>query len=269
MDDDADRETLLASIAEIRGDIAQTVARIEELNQQVIPQIKTDFWVKIGVWRVRLLKEQLAARRAKRRYAMARASMNSNKPIDGEAIDKALDREFADWRRQVAEQAKSMDAWLRRRDRSSPMHADKARELKRLFRKLARRLHPDLYPGDRKRAEYYAMAQHALADGSLDMLRALDAATMDMTDDERFDGLTDDELRMEIELLNGRLDAVRDRLLQLTSTEPYTLAERLRDPEWVSGQVAGLRGRIDECMASRRHYDGRYEDLLNEERKRR
>ncbi|KFI92079.1 DnaJ-like protein [Bifidobacterium stellenboschense] len=260
------RRELVAHITRLRADLSETLARMDEIRQQVIPRIKADYATKIGVWNVRRVKAELAARRAKRRYAMARARVNRGESVEPEAITKALDAEFADWRRMMDEKMRTLNALLRWRSGRQRMTAGKAGELNRLFRRLARRFHPDLFPGDEQRAQYYEMACNALANGDLEMLRALDVATADWTDDVDYGRLTADELAGEIELLEDRLSSCRGDLNRMVSTEPYTLRAKLDDPEWVSGVVGGLRARVEAFEREKTHYDEAYDRLIKEDR---
>ena len=257
---------LIDEIARLRTDIAQILARIEEIRQQEIPQIKADYATTIGVWNTRLITMQLEARRAKRRCALARMSVNHGATVDAEAITRQLDEEFKQWRQQAVEERRRLRDLLRWRSSRSPMEPSKSKELNRLFRSLARRFHPDLFPGDDTRADYYAMACNALANGDLALMQALDAATADMTDHVDYSRLTTDELRIERELLEQHLSACKASLDELTSTEPYTLRERLADPDWVSSVVDGLRTRVEEFSKEKAHYDGLYEHMVKEAR---
>lgn len=267
-----DRETMqltaesMRRIRDLRAAIARTLARIDEIRQQEIPQIKADYATKIGVWRTRLIKAELAVRRAKRRNALARMSTNQGKPVDAEAVTKQLDAEFAQWKQRIARETRQLNDLLRWHSGMRPMGPAKSKELNRLFRKLARRFHPDLFPGDEERADYYAMAQNALAHGDLELMRALDVATMDMADDVDYSRLTIDELQAECELLEDRLKDCETRLDKLTSTEPYTLRARLADPEWVSATVNVLRTQVETCEREQGRYDEIYERLAKGDR---
>lgn len=267
-----DRKTMqltaesMRRIRDLRAAIARTLARIDEIRQQEIPQIKADYATKIGVWRTRLIKAELAVRRAKRRNALARMSANQGKPVDAEAVTKQLDVEFAQWKQRIARETRQLNDLLRWHSGMRPMGPAKSKELNRLFRKLARRFHPDLFPGDEERADYYAMAQNALAHGDLELMRALDVATVDMADDVDYSRLTIDELQAECELLEDRLKACETRLDKLTSTEPYTLRARLADPEWVSATVNVLRTQVETCEREQGRYDEIYERLVKEDR---
>lgn len=253
---------LMAGIGRLRDAIARVLADIEHIEQQVNPRIQDDYAVKIGVWDVRLAKAALAARRSKRRLALAQAHANRHEPIDADAIERRLDEELAAWRHRLREQARDIDRMLDRRSRSQPMGAMESREVRHLFRRLARRFHPDLHPGDAERARYYGMAQRALATGDLDTLRAIDVATAGMADGAGLDRLTDDELRLETELLRDQLAACERRRDSVMSSKPYTLRELLDDPEWVSARVGERRARVEAHEAEAAKCDRRYEALV-------
>lgn len=257
---------LIGRITRLRADLSETLARMDEIRRQVIPRIKADYATTIGVWNVRLVKAELAARRANRRYAMARARANRGEPVSSEEITKALDVEFLDWKRTVDERMRRLNALLSWRSGTHPMPADKAGELRKLFRRLARRFHPDLYPGDEERAHYYEMACDAFEHGDLVVMDVLDIATADLAEGVDYSRLTTDELAGEIELLEDRLTSCRHDLDKMLSTEPYTLRAKLDDPEWVSGTVDGLRTRVEAFEREKAHYDEMYDRLIKEDR---
>lgn len=51
---------------------------------------------------------------------------------------------------------------------------------------------------------------------------------------------------------------------RLTATEPYTLRDKLDDPEWVSATVTDLRIRVEAFERERSHYTEAYEQLIEE-----
>lgn len=250
-------------ISELRTSIAEALSRIDEIRQQEIPQIKADYATRIGVWNARLLKAELAARRAKRQHAMARASVNRGERADAASITKQLDAELKEWNLQIIKETRRLNALLLWSSDTVTMGPDAARQLNRLFRRLARRFHPDLFPGDKERAQYYEIACNALSKGDLEMLQALDVATADMTDID-YGRLTEEELAGEIELLEEQLATCENRLRRLTATEPYTLRDKLDDPEWVSATVTDLRIRVEAFERERSHYTEAYEQLIKE-----
>ncbi len=262
---EASRRSLIGRSTRLRVAIAETLAHIEEVRQQEIPQIKADYATKIGVWNARLITAQLAARRAKRRCALARVFSNQGRTVNATHITRQLDEEFAEWKQRVAQETTRLRHLLKWRGGMRPMNPAKANELNKLFRRLARRFHPDLYPGDEERADYYATAQNALACGDLEVLRALDVATAHMADGVDYSRLTVDELMVECELLEDHLASCKAKLAEMTSTEPYTLRDKLADPEWVSATVDGLRTRVEAFEREQARYDEEYRRLVKED----
>ena len=69
-------EELKSAIREVRSDILDIVTQIEDIKLQQLPQIYADYAVKIGCWEKELLEAEVAACRAKRRYAIIQAQVN-------------------------------------------------------------------------------------------------------------------------------------------------------------------------------------------------
>ena len=63
--------TILEQISEARGRIADMLLEIDDIVLQVNPQIQADYATKIGYLENDLLKWQIAARRSRRRFALA------------------------------------------------------------------------------------------------------------------------------------------------------------------------------------------------------
>ena len=69
-------EELRRAIREVRSDILDIVTAIEDIKLQQIPQIYSYYALKIGCWEKELLEAEVAACRAKRRYAIIQAQVN-------------------------------------------------------------------------------------------------------------------------------------------------------------------------------------------------
>lgn len=64
-------------ISEARARIAELLLETDNIVLQVNPHIEAEYATKIGYLENDLLKWQIAARRSKRRYALAQARVNS------------------------------------------------------------------------------------------------------------------------------------------------------------------------------------------------
>ena len=257
------REELAAEVRAAREGMLDIVARMDDIVLQQNPRIVSDYAVKVGVWENKLLESQIAARRAKRRFELAQASANRGEAVDDVRLEAVLDGEFEQWQAQLSAAVAGYEAALEHQLGSRAMTPAESKELKRLYRILAKRLHPDLNPDDPERARYFELAQRAYENGNLDALRSIEVATAvfgPFEADVEVEGA--DELNAELALLQAQLALLHEKLETLVHERPYCLGELLDDPSWVAGQVQGLKDHIAQTQETTKTYEQRLADLL-------
>ncbi len=249
-------------ISEARARIASLLLEIDDIVLQVNPRIEAEYATKIGYLENDLLKWQIAARRARRRYALAQACANAGDSFEKDEFESQLDEELEEWESLLA---KSVEAFLDAAERyagSRPMSPADAHELKRLHRELIKRLHPDLHPGQPGAAmRFFRVAQAAYENGDLDVLRSVAVATEGMGEEDVCAGLTGDEVSIELELVLAHERVIVQQLEELKRSNPYALKEKLEDGAWVVRRTAELKNQIEEQKAATRAYDERFADL--------
>ena len=260
----------LKEIEEARARIAGLLLEIDNIELQVNPQIEAEYATKIGYLENDLLKWQIAARRAKRRLALAQARANRGMPFEANEFEAQLDDELSDWERLLA---RSMETFLEAVECaacSRPLSPAEARELKSLHRELIKRLHPDLHPGQPEEAErFFKVAQAAYENGDLNVLRSVAVATEGMGEEETAVDMTEDEAAIELELVLAHERVVQQRLEEIKRSNPYALKEKLEDGEWVIGRTTELKRQIEEQKTATHAYDERFRELVernNDER---
>ena len=259
--------TILEQISEARGRIADMLLEIDDIVLQVNPQIKADYATKIGYLENDLLKWQIAARRSRRRFALAQARANSGEAVTADGFEAQLDEELAQWESVLASSVESFLQAVERMAGSKPLSPSESRELKRLHRELIKRLHPDLHPGQSdEQLRFFMVAQAAFEQGDVQVLRSVAVATEGMDDAEGFghdEALSQDEASAELELVLAHERVVEERLRDLKGSNPYALKAKLDDGEWVIRRTSELKGQIEEQKAAARAYDERFEELLS------
>lgn len=256
-------EELRNAIREVRSDILDIVTRIEDIKLQQLPQIYVDYAVKIGCWEKELLEAEVAARRAKRRYALALTQTNQGRAPDYKKIEAQLDEELSAWTQKAEEANEAYEQALAWRMGRVTMPEVDAKEMHAVYRTLMKRLHPDVHVGeDEKRAGYFVIAQKAYQDGDIAVLRSLEVAT------RRFDPKDDlaeeedvEALATELELQQIERSAMEKQLNELESCEDMQLGKLLQDPEWASSRAMELRESIKEWERTQREYDSRMAKL--------
>lgn len=249
-------------ISEARASIVELLLQIDIIVLQVNPHIEAEYATKIGYLENDLMKWQIAARRAKRRLALAQARVNSGKGFEPGEFEAQLDEELAEWERLLAS---SVEAFLEAAEctaKSRPLSPSESRELKELHREIIKRLHPDLHPGQHvDAARFFAVAQAAYENGDLNTLRAVAVATEGMNDDPDDIELSEDEAAIELELVLAHKRVVEQRLKELKRSNPYALKEKLEDGEWLISRTSELKRQINEQKAAAKAYDARFRAL--------
>ena len=255
--------TIASQIVEARAKIADLLLEIDYIVLQANPRIEAEYATKIGYLENDLLKWQIAARKARRRFTLAQARANSGESFAPDEFDAQLDEELAEWEGLLAA---SVTAFLEAAERmagSKPLSPSDAREVKQLHRELIKRLHPDLHPGQSHEAErFFMVAQAAYENGDLQALRAVAVATEGMGEEAVNEEMPDDEAAAELELVLAHERVLEQQVEELKSRNPYALGEKLADGEWVIRRTSGLKGQIEEQKAAAKAYDERFRALV-------
>ena len=252
-------------IYDTRARIADLLLKIDYIELQENPQIKTEYATKIGYLENDLLKWQIAARRAKRRFTLAQARINSGMSFKADEFEEQLNEELAEWENKLT---KSIQDFLKLAERASSVQMlspTQAREIKDLHRMIIKRLHPDLHPNlDPEAERFFHAAQNAYENGDLELLRSIAVATEGMEEEDPISYMDEAEISIELELLLGREHTIEQKLETLKNSNPYTLKEKLQDGAWVIEQTTRLKEQIEEQKEAAKVYDERFLALANE-----
>ena len=261
----SDSSSLRQKIVEVREKIVETVARMDHLRLQEIPNIQADYAVRIGCWETQLLEAELACRRAKRKLALVRARINQGAEADLPNVEAQLDAELSSWRERVARALAVQYERLGRAAGGRFLNPSETRRLKSVYRTLVKRLHPDLHPNQsEENATLFQIVVRAYEAGQLDVLLALEASTRQYElGDADLDGLSQEELGVALELARVELDIVERKLAELEADPVFEVARNIADAEWVARRVEELRCSIAEFERSRAQYEERLAEILD------
>ena len=241
-------ELLRDEIRAVRESILECVVRMDDIRLQRLPQIRADYALKIGCWEQALLEAELAARRAKRRLALAQAQANRGEAPRTEAIESQLDSELAEWMERVERARLAFEQAMSYLTGMRPMGRADSAELRRIWRMLAKRLHPDVCAGGGdEREALFLLAQAAYRNGDVATLRSLEVATRHLVDADDLEGVEDVELlAQELELAHIEEGVMAERLRELEEGDEMRLGRLLANPEWVSARTTELRRAVEE-----------------------
>lgn len=251
-------------LLQTRRSIVDMLAEMEHIVLLLNPRIEAEWQVVVGVWENNLLEAQIAMRRAKRKCNLVQARVNAGEAVDDARIELQLDWEFSEWTEQLESATETYDEAVESRMSTVYMGDDDARDLKKVFRTLAKRLHPDLNPSlDERHKRLFTLAETAYRRGDVTVLRSLEVSTRDLEDGVRMPS-TLIESQAELAVAQTQAQEVHRRLQELKQERPYSLRALLDDEAWVEDHVEQLKREIDDCRYNERRYLARCNQLAGE-----
>lgn len=225
----------------LREELARLLAEAHELVETVGPNLLAMYQNKIGAWELRRLEAECGVARLRREIELAQAALNRGEAPDPFAIGAQIEAEFTTWRQRVQEAADRLrDAQLRMSHQLSP---EEDREMKRLYRKLVKELHPDMNPSQGEaQAQLWRRVQDAYGRADVEELRALALMVRPPTAAPSPDPIRD--LSREVADLKAQVTARIEEIDRIQKQPPFHLRESLADEAWVAARRAALEAEI-------------------------
>ena len=251
-------------IEALSTEIASMLAEIEDIFPRQNPRIESDWQVVIGVWENRLLEAQIAMRRAKRRCNLIQARINTGASVDLQEVEAQLDEELLTWVEQLGEAVDRYQQAVSSQQNAVHITTVEALEQKRLFRILAKRLHPDLHPNLSESARaMFELAQLAYRQSDLKILQSLEVSTAYL-DSAAMLPNTLEAAEAQIEELESQIRSLEQRLEEIKQEPPYCLRAKLNDAMWVEAHVAQLKQEAEECRQAEGEWLRRCEEIVGD-----
>ena len=258
---DEEKRQLIERVKNLREEIVALVMEREDIILQKNPAIQADYMVKIGAYEVKMAEVELQARRAKRKLELCQAKVNAGLDYDEVEIEDELDAELEKWAVSVQEKQMQFYSLLDRRSSTRSLNLDESKKLKTLYRKLCKRLHPDLNPllSDEER-NLFSGVQKAYERGDAAALEAYDwILDEDETNDD--DAKDIDELTAEVALLEAQVEVQKELLENVKNSHPYDMLHKLDNANWVFEQVQSMKTKTKEFQDAAASYETRAKSL--------
>ncbi len=254
-------EELKAEVERLRTELSMLMLERDELKFVICKNIEAEYMLKLGGLEYKAYEAQCNVLRLKRQLELMQARLNRQESIVMAVIETILNTEFAEYQKKLDEQVGKMNEAIERSN-ADVLSEEETKELKKLYRKIVKALHPDMNPNitDAQR-QLFDNAVMAYKNGNLDALRAI--AGM-IGDADLQVNQTDAKARLleEKKSLEKLLENVREEIQTIKSEYPYTMKELLADDEKVEArkreleliiskyeEIAGVyKARIDELM---------------------
>ena len=256
-----DFQKLKEEIEKLRTELSMLVLERDELRFVICKNIEMEYMLKIGGLEYQAYEAECTFLRLKRKVELIQAKKNRQEKVILSVIEDALDHEFLEYQKRLDEQMDKMNDALER-SKADPLSEEESRELKILYRKVVKALHPDMNPEiTDAQARLFDQAVSAYKNGDLPAMRLID---------EMVGGgpvLTDQEnmavkLSKEKDRLNSLLERVKKEIGKIKTEYPYTMKEFLEDSEKLERRREELEKILEQYQELAAFYRTKIEEML-------
>ncbi len=246
----------------LRESLLKAEEEKEYLLHQALPALEAMYLSKVGKLKLELLEVRLEVYRLKRKMKLIQSCINRQSEIVPEAIDILLEKEIEEQRKKLEEESKKLEVALLFAG-LPPMTNDEALELRNLYYRLARILHPDLNPQQSESMKMlWLKVSECYREGDLNQLKLLEVLALhETTVDSSPTAL--EELKRRNELLSSRIILLMKEIEHIKNNFPFTYSEKLNDASWIDGENNDSLNAIAKVMEEKAIYENTIEILLS------
>lgn len=238
-------------VKELKEELSKLILEYDDLNNHICPDIERRYVLKFGLYEYRLYERELEIDKLKRKIQLIRIEINHGNEIDLDKINEKLDAEFEEYEKQIKAQIDEIK-FLEEND-PEKLSPEDSKKLKKLYRKLIKRLHPDLHPNQTFfELNLFYRAVYCFENGDLKGLESV--ATLLPEEDA--------EEVSEIEKIKELIQEFEKRISKLKDDYPYNKKELLEDNEASNEYISMLLELIKDREEDIRNLEKRINKLI-------
>jgi len=139
-----EKQQLIDDFEKVSTEYIEISTYLNDLLYNAKPNIESVYMLKIGVHQHDVFKLTIELLSLKKKIELVQAFLNRNETVDIEKINTDIENELTEYYRKLEEEARKIDDAL---NRLTHLLSDAdAAELKKIYYRLAKKIHPDLNP---------------------------------------------------------------------------------------------------------------------------
>ncbi len=201
-------------------------------------------------------REWLECVKRKETVVYYRNALNHGRAIDPQAMQKYLEREMAEYYSELREMLNDLENCRKARTNT----AYEVQRSKTLYRRLARLIHPDIFPEtDRNDClrELWARIVDAYERSDVKALSELEVLVRKVLAD-----FSSGEIQIDIPDIEAKIDELKAEIEEIMHTEPYIFKYFLEDEKASEEKERELVDELEHWQKYKEELDGDIEDLL-------
>jgi hypothetical protein len=225
------------------------------------PHLESLYLLHVGQLQIKKLNLQIQVMALKRKIELVTAAINTGEEPDLVAIETIVASELAEVEQMIIDASKEYAKALVYLDTLES--AERSAELRKVFCRLAKKLHPDVIPENTEWHEaLWLRVKKAYDEGDLEQLLALEVVYQEELNTEP----VEDESQLEdrIERLKLAIRQLEEENVIIRSSFPFTHEQLLCNEAWIREQQEDLRVEIENLQVYERQLQIEFENLLHE-----
>lgn len=256
-----DYYNLKKDVEKLRIELSMLVLERDELRYVECKNIEMAYILALGGLEYKVYEVRCNVLRLKRKIELIQAKRNRQEKIILTLIEDTLNAEFAEYQEELNTQIDKMNAAIRR-SQGEFLSDEDQRELKKLYRKIVKLLHPDMHPElSNSLVGMFENAVAAYKNGDLETLRIIDEMLSESALPKVEEGSMT-QLTKEKERLISLLQSLKDSITKIRSEYPYTVKELIRDQKKIADRKAELKEILYQYEEVIKVYTEKIEEML-------
>lgn len=256
-----DYQACKEKVDRLRTELSMLLLERDELEFVICKNIESAYYLKLGTIEYKAYETECAALRLKRMVELVQARINRQEKVIIADVERVLDEEFAEYQRKLNCQIEKMNEALER-SRSRILTDAEAEDLKKLYRSIVKRLHPDVNPNvTQAQLRLLTNAISAYKNGDLAAMRIIAAMVAEPVLPDRareaMHMLTEESRRLET-----MLSSVRVQIADIKSRFPYTVKDIVEDPQKEQQRREEIESALAQYQELIKKYKARLAEML-------
>lgn len=245
----------------LKTELSVMILKLDELRFVICKDIEMNYMLELGDLEFKVFKAECTYLRCKRKLEMIQAKLNRQETIDLDSIDKQLDKEFEKYMEEINKKLEELNEAIYRNG-CRYLCDEESLELKKLYRYIVKRIHPDMNPGlSEQYRNLFFSAVTAYKDGDLKTIKLI----YRLIEDEDFDSnLTYYDYEDIKDNLEKNIEDVDDEIENIKSKYPYTLKDLIKNKKEVERRRESFKEQLSKYEDSKRVINKRIDELMNQ-----
>ncbi len=254
-------EKLQKKVERLKTEHSMLLLERDELKFVTCRNIEVAYMLELGGLEYKAYKAQCDFLRIKRKYELIQAKINRQENIVISKIEDTLNQEFEEYKVKLDILINKMNEAIEY-NKSDTLTIEESREIKKIYRKIVKSLHPDLNPNiTEAQKQLFKNAVEAYKNGDIKTIRIIgetvdDSAFLEQSAD------TVTVLKENVQRLEKMIAFVKKDIINIKNSYPYTMKEIIDDEQKTENRKKEIENIINQYNNGISFYTAKIDEVL-------